>query len=110
MKCGYSVAHAGQLNFAGAKLANSTGPALSADGLIVDSDMYCSEGFEADGEMGLLGSHIAGLLVFTGAKLANSTGPALNADGLIVDSNMYCNEGFDAKGEVRLFGSHIASQ
>ena len=100
----------GQLNFQGTKLSNPDGHALSADGLTVDGDMFCREGFTANGEVRLLGSHIGGSLdFFGGATLRNPDGCALNADGLTVNGDMFCREGFTAEGEIRLLGARIGS-
>jgi hypothetical protein len=100
----------GQLDFSGATLANAGGFALYADGLTVEADMFCRDGFSATGEVRLLGAHIGGQLDFSGATLANVGGSALNADDTTVDSDMFCREGFSAAGEVRLLGAHIGGQ
>jgi len=72
--------------------------------------MFCQTGFDAQGEVRLLGAHIAGQLSFDGAKLTNKDARALSADGLKVDQGMLCQTGFVAQGEVRLSGAHIAGQ
>jgi hypothetical protein len=66
------------------------GVALFADGLQVDGDMFCGEGFVAEGEVRLPGAHIHGSLEFDEARLANEGASALNADGLEVDGDMFC--------------------
>jgi hypothetical protein len=85
--------------------------------------------FEADGELQLLGAHIAGQLRLIGAHLANSEGRAgqlsliathlanaqgcaLSADALRVDQDVLCEtddhgQRFEADGELRLLGAHI---
>jgi adhesin HecA-like repeat protein len=49
----------GQLSFHGARLTNQNGPALNADGLQVDENMFCrtvgGQRFEANGELRLRG-------------------------------------------------------
>jgi hypothetical protein len=109
----------GQLGFNGAQLTNEDGPALSADRLRVDGNMFCQVGeggqpFTATGEVRLLGAHIGVQLGFNGAQLTNEKGPALNADGLRVDGDMFClaagGQPFTATGEVRLLGAHIGGQ
>ena len=82
------------------------GVALMADGLRVDGDMFCRDGFSAAGEVYLSGAHIGGVLVFDGATL----GRGLFADGLRVGLGMFCRHGFSANREVRLVGARIAGQ
>ena len=60
--------------------------------------MFCREGFQAQGEIRLLGAHISGQLDLSSAKLANPGGAALNADRMTVDGGMLCREGFQAEG------------
>jgi hypothetical protein len=108
----------GQLSFAGAELANASGPALNAFDLQVDQGMYCwpagEQRFTATGGVNLVRAHIGGQLSFAGAELANDTGNALNASGVQVDQGMYCDavgeHRFAATGGVNLFGAHIAGQ
>ena len=110
-------AHIGGLDCSGATLGNDSGPALAADGLRVDQNMYLSDGFTAtgSGEHGavrLAGGHIGGTLECRGATLGNDSGPALAADGLQVGQGMYLSDGFTATGSgkygaVRLAGGHI---
>jgi hypothetical protein len=110
----------GQLSFAGAILTNPNGPALFADGMIVDSDANLNNGFTATGHgksgaVRLPGAHIGGQLSFAGAILTNPDGPALVADGIIVDRGANPNGGFTATGDgelgaVRLPGAHIGGQ
>ena len=110
----------GQLDCDGASLRNDSGPALNADGLQVDQDMFLRGGFTATGtgEFGavrLVGAHIGGSLDCTGASLRNDSGPALNADGLQVGQAMFLRGGFTATGAgeigaVRLVGAHIGGQ
>ena len=109
----------GELDCTGAELRNDSGPALSADGLQVDQDMFLTGGFTATGSGGagavrLPGAHIGGQLDCTGANLRNDSGPALIADSLQVDQAMLLR-GFTATGSgdtgaVRLIGAHIGGQ
>ena len=110
----------GQLDCSDAELRNDSGPALTADGLRVDQDMFLTGGFTAtgSGERGavrLLGAHIGGQLDCSDAKLRNDSGPALTANGLRVDQGMFLTGGFTAtgsgeRGAVRLLGAHIGGQ
>ena len=120
----------GQLVLNGAHLSNPGEDALYADGMTVDGDMFCKEGFkaegkvlerfQAEGEVRLPGAHIGGQLVLNGAHLSNPGEDALYADGMTVDLGMFCLEGFEAEGKVRerfqaegtvsLLGAHISMQ
>jgi uncharacterized protein YjbI with pentapeptide repeats len=128
---GVAGAHiGGQLMFSGASLSGGSWPpdladatlspfsdstvedraegiALVGDGLRVDGDMFCREGFAAAGEVRLRGAHIHGSLKFREASLTNAHGYALNAAMLKVDAGMSCREPFVATGEVSLVGAHI---
>jgi hypothetical protein len=100
----------GQLHLSGASLSGVNGLALVAAGLRVDRDMYCREGFTANGEVHMIGARIGGQLNLDSASLSNPGGSAVVADGLTVDQGMHCAEGFTANGEVRMAGAHIAGQ
>jgi len=100
----------GQLILSGASLTNTSGPALTADGLTVDQGMFCDDGFTAKGDVRLADAHIGGQLILNGATLTNPDGTALFADGLTVDRDMFCGDGFTATGEIRLNGAHIGGQ
>jgi hypothetical protein len=110
----------GQLFMSGAQLVGKIGPALAADRLQVDNNVYLDEGFNATGESDrgavlLSGARIGGHLAIRNVKLVNKTGPALQADGLQVDSDVFLDEGFNATGEsdrgaVRLIGGRIGGQ
>lgn len=109
-------------------------PGLSADGLEARGGVSLSEGFEACGEVSLLGARIGGDLYCTGGRFYGGDGQdpkALSADGLEVRGSVYlddnrgplvCDEsddgkvawislyvgdGFEASGEVRLIGARI---
>ncbi len=107
----------GELECAGAKIRNESGPALNAAGLQVDQTAFLWKGFEAvgAGERGtvrLRGARIGGRLDCSGAKVSNESGPALLADSLEVDQDVFLREGFEAvgageRGTVRLTGMHL---
>jgi hypothetical protein len=72
-----------------AEFIDQTEPALFADGLTVDGDMICADGFSALGEVRLAGAHIGGTLDFSEATLRSPDRltlnvPALRADGLFL--------------------------
>jgi hypothetical protein len=70
--------------------------------------MNCQDGFEAEGEIRLLGAHITGQLGLNGAHVTNSGGYTLAADWLTA-AGVFCPD-FVAEGEMRLLGAHIAGQ
>jgi hypothetical protein len=76
---------------------------LVADGLKVDGDMLCGEGFSAQGEVRLPSAHIAGGLAFDKARLDQG----LTAYWLTAGRGMFCQDGFNAQGKVWLSGAHI---
>ena len=86
------------------------GRALRAAGLQVDQDLFCGNGFEADGEIGLHGVHVGADLILTGGEFRNAGGTAFRADMLQVDENVFCGDGFEADGEVRLVGAHVGGR
>jgi hypothetical protein len=93
----------GQLNCDRAELRNDSGPALWADGLHVDQDMFLSNVFTAtgsggDGALRLRGARIGRQLSCKGAKLRNDSGPALSAYTLQVGQDMFLSDGFTAAG------------
>ncbi len=57
----------GILNMSGVQLTNPGGDALLADRLSVEANVYCDQGFIANGEVRLPGAHIGGQLIFRGA-------------------------------------------
>jgi hypothetical protein len=82
-------AHLGRLECNGATMRNDAGPALVADGLQVDQDVFLSGGFEAVGAgydvtLDLSAARIGGVLVFAPARLEHTAAPygRLALDGL----------------------------
>jgi hypothetical protein len=106
----------GQLNCIGARLKNTTGPALNADNLQVKQNVMLRGGFTAtsaseQGTIRLLDAHV-GTLDCAGAHLENTVGPAFDADGLQADRDVGLDDGFTAtsaseEGTVLLTGAHI---
>lgn len=94
----------GQLSMAGSKLTNLSGPALFADRICLDSDMYLDGHFRAigrctDGAIRLIGARIGGSLSFTDADIENTEGPAIIADRLSLTGSAYLDEKFKAEGQ-----------
>ena len=110
----------GSVDCEGAKLFNDSGPALYADSLQVDHDMFLTGGFTATGSGGegaicLVRSRIGGHLDCTGAALRNDSGPALDAYSLQVGQGMHLFGGFTATGSssfwtINLTGAHIGAR
>ncbi|MFD0684188.1 hypothetical protein [Actinomadura fibrosa] len=97
----------GILNMSGVQLANPGGDALLADRLTVEANVYCDQGFAANGEVRLPGARVGGQLIFREARLYNPSGAALYASRLDVAANVFCDGGFNAEGEVRLRGARV---
>ncbi|TYB49055.1 hypothetical protein [Actinomadura chibensis] len=97
----------GILNMSGVQLHNPSGDALLADRLTVEANVYCDQGFSAQGEVRVPGARIGGQLILRGARLHNASGPALYASRLDVAANVFCDGGFTADGEVRLRGARV---
>jgi hypothetical protein len=74
------VTRHGQLIFSGAHLDGQGMPALHAQGLTVAKDMFCDEGFQADGTVNLAGAKIGSL-----GDEAESWPQVLVLDGLTYD-------------------------
>ena len=110
----------GRLELPGSQLDGGKGPALRADGLSVTGDMFCSDGFHANGGIRMVGARIGGQLSFRGAYLDGKGGLALNADALSVTGTMFCDDretpqpgqenNFRADGGIRLVGARIGGQ
>ncbi len=80
---------------------------LTADGIEVGGDVILDQGFQAEGEVRLLGAKIEGQLNCTNASFTNENGKALNADGIQLGGSVFLDYGFRASGEVRVLGAKI---
>lgn len=84
-----------------------------ADGVRIGGNLVLGDGFEADGEVRLVGARIAGDLrigkACLGANLCPSgaRGAALNLDRVNVAGHALLNRGLSAAGAVRLNGARI---
>lgn len=83
-----------------------TGP-ISADGLSVEQDLFMRNGFQATGEVRLLGAKIGGNLECDKGHFSHPDKIALNADGVEVGGDVFLRKEFQATGEVRLPGAKI---
>lgn len=98
---------AGQLNCAGATLADEGGDALTADGAEITGGVFLREGFSATGAVRLLRARIGGPLNCRDATLRNTGGEALSADGAEIKGGVFLHGRFNATGRVRLAGAKI---
>ncbi len=99
---------AGNLECDGGHFQSNTGSRTSLDGerLFVEGHVFLRDGFEARGEVRLLGATIGQSLDCTNGHFNNPQGAALFADGLKA-SDVNLGNGFCAQGEVRLPGAII---
>ncbi|MEU4427337.1 hypothetical protein AB0F81_42500 [Actinoplanes sp. NPDC024001] len=107
---------AAQLILSGARLENTTGPALIADYLRTDQSVVLNSDFTATGVGGLgtlrlVGAHIGGQLNFEKGRLENAAGPALISGARVVDDMLLHDEftavGADVRGMIRLADTRI---
>ncbi|MEV4051722.1 hypothetical protein AB0J55_11090 [Amycolatopsis sp. NPDC049688] len=109
---------AGQLGMGHVTITNTTGPALTGDGLRVDDGLFMRDatltGTGESGAIRLLRAHIAGQLGMDHATITNTTGPALAADSLRVDSGLFMTDatvtGTGESGAIRLHSARINGQ
>ena len=90
------------LDFAGSRVLSVT-----ADGANVSGDVSLNNGFNAGGEVRLLGAQIGTNLDCSGGAFKNPRKDALSADRADVKGNVFLSDGFCAEGEVRLLGAQI---
>ncbi|HEV8195676.1 MAG TPA: hypothetical protein VGP87_03465 [Gemmatimonadales bacterium] len=101
--------HRRQLDCAGGTFRNPGRTALYGGGLTVDQDMWCGDGFTAEGKVVLIGAHLGSDFDCEGGTFRNPGGFALYGDGLTVDQTMLCRGGFTAEGKMVLIGAHLGS-
>ncbi|HEY0534487.1 MAG TPA: hypothetical protein VGD29_23110 [Actinoplanes sp.] len=110
-------AHLSRLSCVASQLRNDSGPALHGDNLVVDQNVFLSEGFTAHavsdlGTVRLLGARIGGQLVCSGSHLSNMSGPGLACDSIQVGGDVFLSDGLTVvaagnRGAVRLHGADI---
>ncbi len=88
-------------------LSGSHTKEISADGLVVEGDVFLQKGFRAQGEVSFLGANISGNLNCAGSSFENEEGIALYADGISTKGDVLLRNGFTACGEVRFLGANI---
>jgi hypothetical protein len=97
----------GQLDFAGARLANADGPALNAEQLAVDGGMVCRKRFSCEGELRLAGARIDVQLDFTEATLNNAGGWALDAERLAATEALFLRFATKPAGALNLTHARV---
>lgn len=84
---------------------------LYGDGVRIEGDLSCADGFRSGGVVRLLGAHIEGNLDFVCARLDSRDGEALRADDMVVTGGLYCRgeggQGFHIMGAANLPGARI---
>jgi hypothetical protein len=106
------------LAFTGARLENSTGWALDAQGMHVGYALHLGSaigneaGFSATGGVRLIGVHVDGFVSGRGAHIKAREGGrfAMAARGLQVAQSLRFTDGFTADGEVHLAGVQVGNE
>lgn len=88
-------------------LMGSEVPGIQGDGLVTTGDVFLHDGFNATGEVRLLGAQIEGDLGCSKGKFNGKEGDALSADSAMIKGSVFLRDGFQAKGTVRLLGAQI---
>ncbi|TWP54191.1 hypothetical protein FKR81_01110 [Lentzea tibetensis] len=108
----------GQINFTGALITSSQGPAVAADALHTNNMLFFRDtkitSDNEEGAVSLRAAHIGGQVAFQRASITNNRGPAINADSIRMEGNLLLSDtkivGNGVKGAIRLVGSHIGGQ
>ncbi|MEI2578608.1 hypothetical protein [Scytonema sp. PRP1] len=80
---------------------------INATGIQVEGSVLLKDGFEAKGEVRLLGAFIGGQLNCSSGHFFNEKGYALSASSANITADVYLSDGFEAKGAVQLWGACI---
>lgn len=91
------------LNLSGSRLEKG----LTADRVKIASDMFCRNGFHADGEIRLLGAEIGGNVDFDRADLNNPDKYALSADGVKIAGTLLCRGNFKIIGDASFTAASV---
>ena len=105
---GARVSHSVVLS--GSTIASDGGPALNAERLEAGGSVFLRDGFQATGEVWLLGAQISGQLNCSQGQFENPNGVALGCDGANIRGGTFLHNGFRAAGEVRLLGARIGGE
>ena len=71
------------------------------------SGIYLRDGFEARGEVNLIGAQITGALSCVGGIFRNAGGVALDCDRAVIGGNVLLRDGFRAEGLVDFVGARV---
>jgi hypothetical protein len=88
-------------------LMGSAVPGIQGDGLVTTGDVFLRDGFQATGEVRLLGAQIGGNLDCDAGLFDGKEGNSLSADRAVINGSIFLRDGFQATGTVRLLGAHI---
>lgn len=83
---------------------------INGMGLTVEHNVWLGGGFTAEGELLLVGAHIAGSLGCGNGRLENPQGYALRMDGASIKGDVFLRTDFHSKGGIRLVGATIGGQ
>lgn len=98
----------GSLTLEHANLGNPDGFALQAEGIIVDGDMLCRNGFTAHGTVRIVDAQIKSNLDFSGARLSSRDDDgALSASRVRVGQAVFFRDGFQSNGMVQVRNSWV---
>ncbi|MEN1835773.1 membrane-associated oxidoreductase [Pseudomonas lijiangensis] len=92
----------GDLGCNGARIENDQGPALRADRINVQGDVFLRHGFSAIGSVRFLGARISRQFDCAGGCFDGNEGDSIRMDGAVVGGSLFLREGFTAKGSVVL--------
>lgn len=88
-------------------LMRSEVPGIEGDGLIATGGVFLRDGFQATGEVQLLGAKIGSDLDCGNGQFNGKEHHALVADSAEIKGSIFLNKRFQAIGEVRLLGAQI---
>ena len=103
----------GQLDCSGGQfsnLSNQEGTAINANTAKIAADVFLRKGFEAVGEVNLVGVSIGGQLNCSEGQFRNQEGTAINVDAAKIAADVFLCNGFKAMGEVNLRGASIGGR
>ncbi|QVE19733.1 membrane-associated oxidoreductase [Pseudomonas cichorii] len=92
----------GDLACNGARIENDQGPALRADRINVQGDVFLRHGFSAIGGVRFLGARISRQFDCANGCFDGNGGDSIRMDGAVVGGSLFLREGFTAKSSVVL--------
>jgi len=97
----------GSFNCSGGEFISKGEYALIVDRLVVEGDLYLSDGFEATGAVSIASATIGGDLKCMRGRFICKGGIAIIANTLKVGGHAYLHDNFEAEGEIRLISARI---